>query len=418
MLADLVADWEPASKMEGILSMNLSLPFKKTSNSSDIQMVNQEVEILYLLMYVFASVIVLPGLFGNGLIVLSVFKLQSLKTPTNFLLVSLAIADLLMIISMISFVLMDRFPIKSMPVEVTMFLFPSIDIMVGSASIWNLAAVSLDRGIAVLRPLRYHSMINTKRVKMIITAIWSYSFALFLLSMLRIKVVSYSFRMSVLFTAMILSFIVPCLLIVVSYTGIILSTVNSIRMTRALEKAISIATSRGAESLNDKASRKRRVRSREVRLAFNIMIILVPFVAGWGFYFGTHWYEILSGDQNRSNIYEFCLLVIPWVNSSLNPVIYILVTKSLRKGCKRMISRRRNPFNKDTSSVFTTTIFSSLTSRRPSWFERSMPVTSTGEKTPKRKKSGDSRRGSQSNRKQSFMVTLVCSEEGDEQAKV
>ena len=364
----------------------------------------KEGEILYTLMYTFAALIVLPGIVGNGFIIVAVSKIRSLKTPTNYLIVSLAVADLLVVVAMVAFVLMDRFPLASIPLDVHMYLFPSIDMMLGTASLWNLAAVSIDRGIAVLRPLHYKSLMNSKRVKICISIIWSYSLAIFVISISRIKFQSEKFSLCLVSSAIILNFAVPCVLIVIIYVGIFTSALKSIKVSKALEKAIFLAINRDSEDHENSAKRRPRMTcSREVRVAINVMIILVPLLVGWGFYFGTFCYEMITNDLDRSNIYEFCLLIIPWMNSSLNPVVYILATASLRKGCRRMICGRKSPATRDLNSLFTTGILSNLSSRRPSWFERSMSMSMNGE----RKNHGDSRRGSQTYRRKSSTALFV-----------
>ena len=375
---------------------------------------SHEVQVLYTLMYVFSAVIVLPGIFGNGIILVAVLKLKQLRTQTNQLIASLAFADLLLVLSMIAFVLMDRFPIKSMPPEVNSFLFPSIDIMLGSASIWNLAAVSIDRGIAVMLPLRYKGIAGTRKVKVGIAIIWIYCILIFLLGMLRIKIQSEGYNTTLVFAAMILNFVFPCFIVVTIYIGIFSSAIKNIRVMKAFRKAIQVANGRGSETGDVKSRKLSTALPLEMKLAFNVLIILVPLVIGWGFFFGTHWYEMMTGDYSRSNIYEFCMLVIPWINSSLNPVVYILATSSLRKACGRLLCGRRS-FPKD--GVFTTAIISSLTSRRPSWLERKMSTSSNGDKTPKRKKSLDSRRGSTGSRKKSSATFIALDAHGEEEYK-
>ena len=376
---------------------NASAPINTTHLSYEGVYDSNEVHILYSLMYILSAVIVLPGIFGNGLIILAVMKLQNLRTPTNQLIASLALADLLIVLSMIAFVLLDRFPISSLPADVTMFLFPSIDMMLGTASIWNLAAVSIDRGIAVMHPLRYKGLVNSRRVRAGAVFIWMYAIAIFVLGMLRIHLKSEKYSLSLVFSAMIANFVLPCFLIVIIYIGIFTAAIKSIKMAMALEKAIHLATKRVSEQNNENSRRNSRFFSREIKVALNVMIILVPLVAGWGFYFGTHWYELITDDYDRSHVYEFCLLVIPWINSSLNPVVYVLATPSLRKGCKKLLQCGRS--SKDGNSVFNTGIWSSLTSRRPSWLERSTSV--------ERKRSIDSRRGSSGYRRKSSAGTFL-----------
>lgn len=359
---------------------------------------NTDVETLYILMYVLAALMVLPGVFGNGIIITAVWKVPSLRTHTNHLIASLAVADFLVVLSMIAFVLMDRFPIESMAMEVNMFLFPSIDMTLGCASIWNLAAVSIDRGIAVMRPLHYKGILSSQRVQTATAILWTYASVIFLLAMIRMKIQSEEYNTSLVFSAMIANFALPCFIVVAIYVGIFAAAIKSIKVTKALEKALYLASNRGVELVNRSSPRSTTLLSREVKLALNVLIILLPLVAGWGFYFGTHWYEMITGDYDRSNAYEFCLLITPWVNSSLNPIVYILATPSLRKACHRLLCRRR-PFSRD--GLFSTTLLTSFSSRRPSWLERGTSVSSNGEKTPKRKKSCDSRRGSVGNQKKS-----------------
>ena len=386
------------------------------SNDSTHQdvLLDNEAQLLYTLMYVFAAVIVLPGIFGNGLILVAVLKLKHLRTHTNQLIASLAFADLLIVLSMIAFVLMDRFPIESITYEVNMFLFPSIDIMLGSASIWNLAAVSIDRGIAVMLPLRYKEVIDSRRVKIGITVIWVYCILIFILGLLRIEIESELYNTSLVFAAMIANFVLPCFIVVTIYIGIFVSAIKNIRVVKALGKALQEGHSRGLELGTVPPRKISATLPLEVKVAFNVLIILVPLVLGWGFFFGTHWYEMMTGDYKRSNVYEFCLLFIPWICCSLNPVIYIFATSSLRKACRRLLCRRR-PFSKD--GAFATVIISSFTSRRPSWLERRISTSSNDEKTPKRKKSNDSKGGSTGIRKKSTATFVALDVHMEEEHK-
>lgn len=396
-------------------STNISVPSALPNETHMPWVEDSETKTLYILMYVFAGIIVLPGIFGNGIIIAAVMKLHSLRTHTNKLIASLAVADLLVVFSMVTFVLMDKYPIKSIPIEVHMFLFPSIDMALGCACIWNLAAVSIDRGLAVMRPLQYKAMLSPKILRIIIGIIWLYSAIIFMFAMLRIKIQSEQFNNVLVFGAMIANFALPCFIIVATYIGIFTAAIKNIRVTKALEKALHIANGQSVELGASSCRRNTLLLSREMRVAFNVLIILIPFVVGWGFYFGTHWYEMITQNYERSNIYEFSLLVIPWINSSLNPVIYILATPSLRKGCRQIICGRRS-FSKE--GRFSTVILSSFTSRRPSWLERGMSVSSNGGKTPKRKTSTDSRGESIGNWKKTATTFLPMGMHAEEDGAV
>ena len=307
---------------------------------------------LYIALYVFAALLILPGLAGNSLIIAAVSKLRTLRSATNYLICSLAAADLIMMFVMVAFLIYDGFKL-SLPDNIQFWLFPSMDIAVASASIMSLAAVSFDRGLAVLKPLHYDQLFNRRRAMHIIKGIWGYVMFIFILSVLRCKFSSEAYQYTVLTIAYIVGFIIPCGIVTVSYIIILCTTLRIIKMSKQLERSLRMSSVDGA---NNKKQGKKKMQLHEAKVAVNLMLILVPFMAGWGFYFGTFWSEHFNGDiLTRSAIYEWFLLVIPWFISSINPIVYILFTKMLRQGCRKMIRKylkrqqHRDGFNRVSS---------------------------------------------------------------------
>ena len=81
---------------------------------------------------------------------------------------------------------------------------------------------------------------------------------------------------------------------------------------------------------------------RELRVTGNLTIIVVSFTAGWTYFIGTHIYEEFNeviGPRNM--IHEFFMIVTPWLMSSLNPVLYFFLTRSIRQGLVRLFRIRK-----------------------------------------------------------------------------
>ena len=314
---------------------------------------------LYIAWLCVAAVIFIPGLLANGMIIFALFKVEKLRIASNYLIGSLAVADLMMMAIMVSFVLSDVFQ-----VDIPFYLFPSLDILVGSASIINLAGVSFDRATAVMRPFHYHDTINLRKTLLAIKCIWIYAFAIFILGMLRQVIASEAYHLTVLYIAYFFGFFVPCIVIVVSYALILYATVKNVKLSRSVAKAVYNA----AANLNDESktnfSRSRHLRIQEIKMAGNFMVILLPFLAGWSFFFCTSFHELVVGHYVRSSLYEWFLLVVPWVSSSINPVVYLLSTASLRKTCLKLICKGK-PLARAKESIMTT-----LQSKRNSTAER------------------------------------------------
>ncbi|UMM39930.1 hypothetical protein L5515_016768 [Caenorhabditis briggsae] len=109
---------------------------------------------------------------GNALVFLAVLIVRKLKTPQNFLLVSLAVADffvglVVMPLALID-LLFDKWPLGSTMCSV----YTTADLTLCTASIVNLCAISVDRYLVISRPLQYSAIRTTRRIGWYIACVW------------------------------------------------------------------------------------------------------------------------------------------------------------------------------------------------------------------------------------------------------
>ncbi|CAF1176773.1 unnamed protein product [Didymodactylos carnosus] len=118
------------------------------------------------------GIIIVLSVIGNVIVVIAICRVQRLRHPTNFILMSLAIADLLVTTTvMIPGLVYD---IKAKWVFGTVFckIWVSNDITFCTASILHLVAVSIDRFVAIENPLRYKQKMTSHTIFIIIGCIW------------------------------------------------------------------------------------------------------------------------------------------------------------------------------------------------------------------------------------------------------
>ncbi|CAF0811216.1 unnamed protein product [Adineta ricciae] len=122
------------------------------------------------------AVLILTTVVGNTLVLGALFLDKRLHTPSFFLIANMAIADLLLGLSVLPFssvleLLNDRWIFG----QSLCTAWLALDVLCCTASIIALMAVSIDRYIGVTRPLTYSLIMTTRRTIYLILIVWAVS---------------------------------------------------------------------------------------------------------------------------------------------------------------------------------------------------------------------------------------------------
>lgn len=130
--------------------------------------------------FIFGALIYVFSVFCNGTILGLIITQRNLHKPMFYILFSLPLTDLIGITSALPRVLVDIITGTNDVYYPTCVLQAFLVHMYGGAILFLLAAMSIDRYIAICNPLRYHSIMTPGRICGLISLAWSLDLVLIL----------------------------------------------------------------------------------------------------------------------------------------------------------------------------------------------------------------------------------------------
>ncbi|XP_044731411.1 octopamine receptor beta-3R-like [Chrysoperla carnea] len=118
-------------------------------------------------------IIILSAVLGNALVIISVHRHRKLRVITNYYVVSLAMADMLVALCAMTFnASVELMQGKWLFGYLMCDIWNSFDVYFSTASILHLCCISVDRYYAIVRPLEYPIIMTQRTVIFMLTNVW------------------------------------------------------------------------------------------------------------------------------------------------------------------------------------------------------------------------------------------------------
>ncbi|XP_043064984.1 5-hydroxytryptamine receptor 1 [Drosophila ficusphila] len=117
-------------------------------------------------------IVILGTVVGNVLVCIAVCMVRKLRRPCNYLLVSLALSDLCVALLVMPMALLYEVLEKWNFGPLLCDIWVSFDVLCCTASILNLCAISVDRYLAITKPLEYGVKRTPRRMMLCVGVVW------------------------------------------------------------------------------------------------------------------------------------------------------------------------------------------------------------------------------------------------------
>ncbi|XP_030285035.1 trace amine-associated receptor 13c-like [Sparus aurata] len=286
-----------------------------------------------MLSYILLSFIALLTAALNLLVLISISHFKQLRTPTNLLLLSLAVSDFFVGLLMFFQIILTNGCWFLGDLMCTLYLY--LAYVITSASVGTMVLISVDRYIAICHPLHFPTNVTQKRVQVCVCLCWMFS-ALF--NSLQMKdilkqpgiynscigecVISIDNVAGLI--DLFVTFISPVTVIVVLYIRVFVVAVSQARAMRSHIGAVTL-----------QRSRKVAANKSELKAATTLGVVVVVFLICVCPYYCV----ALTGQGTiLSASFAYFVTFLFYSNSCLNPLIYTFFYPWFRKSVRLIVT--------------------------------------------------------------------------------
>lgn len=327
---------------QGSNSSNLHLAQNASSNQPSLEWCDLPPSSRHLAISLILIAICFVTFCGNLAVCATVYVHRALRTTTNYLIVSLAFADLL--VSLFSMPFRIHYTLHNDHWCLSLkacALWVWIDLVACSSSIGSLAAVSIERFVAVKYPLRYPVLMTRQTGLKMICFVWSYSAIFASLGNYNwtfnsVETFARCSKNDRLYFAVVasLAFFLPVGIVIVAYSY--LTKIAFQQRRRTLKSTVHPVASTDRDH---KTFRRSRV-LQELKAAKMMACVVGIFCLSWVPFFILLLLSLWHTLENMPlAVHDVFVTILPNLNSSLNPFLYMAFTRELREQVAKMIKK-------------------------------------------------------------------------------
>ena len=267
------------------------------------------------------GIIALPALLGNAVFLWVIYKARNVRTLSNLLLSSLALADFLVGL-IIDPVWIARCVLKPHPYNHPFKVaIDALWIQTSVTTTFSLCAVSVDRYIAIQSALLYHQMVTEKRCYIAIAFVWIASLSF---GFSRIVVTNPSNLPKLWMCVTIITILLPMLLIVFCYSRI---SVVAIKQSKTIAR-------QDVQRSNKLVSE----RIRNQKAAKTVGLVITLFFISWLPTLAASFIHLTTSNHcNHMRVVWLWVELVAFSSSGINPWLNSLRNREFRAEVNRVL---------------------------------------------------------------------------------
>ncbi|KAM9496731.1 trace amine-associated receptor 13c-like [Clarias gariepinus] len=291
---------------------------------------------VYILLYVCSAAVVLVTVCGNLFIIISVFHFKQLHTPTNMLVLSLAMTDFFIGALLMPPVLIwitESCWIFDKSYCIISFIIASV---LTTLSIYHIALIAVDRYLALSNPFLYPNTISTRTMSIVVSSNWcaclAYTTTVYFNGSFKSSVICpgecHLFLNEVWSVIdLVITFIFPLSVIIIFYTLVFVIAKKHATAIRELNNHTRPKT----QKITSHSMKSERKAAKVLGILVSVFIMcLLPYYS----------YSLLGDLIELQPVTFQKVLIGLYLNSTINPFIYALFYPWFRRCIKLIITLR------------------------------------------------------------------------------